>query len=255
MTFHFETAARTDVGRVRSLNEDSYLSRPDLGLWVVADGMGGHDHGDRASRLITDRLGEIENPGSARDLLRCVEQTLSRINDELRREAEPHGIIGSTVVALLVFDGHFACVWSGDSRIYRLSRGSFEQLTTDHTMIQEMVDEGRLSPQQARHHPLGNRITRAVGADNALQIEVIQGEIGSGDRFLLCSDGLTGELDDDRIVALLKGAGLEEAADKLLHAVLSTEARDNVTFVIVDARLAHEDDDMDSTVPQARQDN
>ena len=164
--FQYTSAAVSDVGRVRSLNEDAYLSRPDLGLWVVADGMGGHDAGDVASGMIVERLDKLQAPESARSFLNNVTGLLQGVNDELRQRAKAQGdncVIGSTVVAFLVYGRHYACVWAGDSRIYRLHRGRLQRLTRDHSYVQELIDRGNLSPEEAASHPQANVITRAVG--------------------------------------------------------------------------------------------
>jgi serine/threonine protein phosphatase PrpC len=241
----FVTAARTHVGRVRRLNEDSHLCRPELGLWAVADGMGGHAQGDRASRLITDRLAALAAPPDAPGLLRAVEQTLQDCNGELQRAADLD-VCGSTVVVLLAHGLHFAALWAGDSRLYRRRGGRLEQLTRDHSLVQEMVDRGRLTPEAARFHPLRNRITRAVGVDPVLELEALQDGLALGDLFLLCTDGLTSELEDDEIEALLATPDLEAAADALLAETLARGARDNVTLVLVRVETAV---DPDTTLP------
>jgi serine/threonine protein phosphatase PrpC len=127
----------------------------------------------------------------------------------------------------------FACLWAGDSRLYRLRAGRLERMTRDHSFVQELVDRGQLSPDAARSHPWRNRITRAVGVGEKLELDAIQGRILAGDVFLLCTDGLTGELEDAEIERVLAGAPPEDAADRLLEMVLARGARDNVTIVIV----------------------
>ncbi|HET6470116.1 MAG TPA: protein phosphatase 2C domain-containing protein [Geminicoccaceae bacterium] len=243
----FVTAARTHVGRVRRLNEDSHLCRPELGLWAVADGMGGHAHGDRASRLITDKLAAMPAPVDAPGLLRAVERELQDCNVELRRTAGRHDVSGSTVVVLLAHGPHFAALWAGDSRLYRLRGGRLQQLTRDHSLVQELVEQGRIGPEEARFHPLRNRITRAVGVDAALELEALQGSLAAGDLFLLCTDGLTGELEDDEIAARLGSNPPEAAAEALLAEALTRGARDNVTLVLVAVTAGA---DPDTTLPR-----
>jgi protein phosphatase len=221
------------VGHVRGLNEDSWLARPDLGIWAVADGMGGHDGGDYASALIVRELGRVRRPASARDLLHDVDQTLAQCNRALVERARGGELSGSTIVALLVFGENFAAIWAGDSRLYRLRRDRLDQLTRDHSYVQELVDSGQLTPQQARAHPLASRITRAIGADLELHLDVVDGRLEPEDSFLLCSDGLTGMVGDDVIAAIMAEAEPEAAVDRLIEAALAAGGNDNVTAVVV----------------------
>lgn len=244
-SFTFSTAARTHVGRVRQLNEDSYVARPDIGLWAVADGMGGHERGDEASRLIASRLEALTPPDSAPTFLRAVEGAVLACDQEVA--AWPEGTSGSTVVALLAFGGHFALLWAGDSRAYRLREGRLERLTVDHSLVQELVAAGELTPEAARHHPYRNRITRAVGVGHGLELDRLQGELAAGDLFLLCSDGLTGELRDDEIASLLAADAPDAAADRLIARALESGGQDNVTLVLVGIMPA--DQDLDATAP------
>jgi serine/threonine protein phosphatase PrpC len=228
-----QSAVRSHVGHVRALNEDACLVRPDLGIWAVADGMGGHERGDYASSLIIGELGRVRRPTSARELLHAVDETLARCNQTLLERAEDGELSGSTIVALLIFEQNFAAIWAGDSRLYRYREGRLEQLTHDHSYVQELVERGELLPEQARHHPLSNRITRAIGADRQLQLDVIDGRLEPGDLFLLCSDGLTGMVDDAAIAAALAGAEPEVAAERLIAAALAAGGSDNVSAIVV----------------------
>lgn len=227
------SAVRSHVGLVRTLNEDACLARPDLGIWAVADGMGGHDCGDYASNLIVGELGRVRRPGSARELLQAVDETLARCNKMLIARAEDGDLNGSTIVALLAFEQNFAVIWAGDSRLYRWRAGRLEQLTRDHSYVQELVERGELAPEQARRHPLANRITRAIGADRELHLDVVDGRLEPDDLFLLCSDGLTGMVDDGAIAAILTAAEPEVAADRLIEAALAAGGRDNVSVIVV----------------------
>jgi serine/threonine protein phosphatase PrpC len=223
----------THVGHVREQNEDSCLVRPDLGIWAVADGMGGHDCGERASGLIVGELGRVRRPNDARELLREVDRTLASCNRTLLERARDGEVSGSTVVALLVFDQHFAVIWAGDSRLYRLRDGRLEQLTRDHSYVQELVERGELAPEQAQEHPLASRITRALGADLQLQLDVVDGRLEPDDIFLLCSDGLTAMVDDATIAAILGESEPHAAADRLIEAALAAGGYDNVSAVVV----------------------
>src|SRR5574341_1441089 len=221
--FHFASGAATHVGRVRKLNEDSYLDRADLGLWAVADGMGGHDAGDHASRLTVAALGQIPLPSGAPAFLSSVKAALRAVNAELRREAAGRGpgrIIASTVVTLLAYGQHYACVWAGDSRLYRLRDETLLQISRDHSHVQELVEVQLLSPQEARNHPYSNVVTRAVGAADELELETCHDRLRPGDLFLLCSDGLSKEVEDDEIRAILMRESLFDAPYVLIESAI-----------------------------------
>ena len=239
--FSFVSGAATDVGCVRKLNEDAYLDRVDLGLWAVADGMGGHDAGDHASQLTIAALGQVAAPTSAATFLAQVKGTLKAANAELRREAAARGpgrIIASTVVTLLAYGQHYACVWAGDSRLYRLRDETLQQISRDHSHVQEMIDARLLSPEEARNHPYSNVVTRAVGAAELLELETCHDRLRPGDLFLLCSDGLTKEVEDDEIRAILMRESLFDAPYALIESAITRGARDNVTVVTVQCRVA-----------------
>lgn len=232
----FDTAARTHVGRVRKLNEDRVLTRPDIGLWAVADGMGGHQAGDLASRMIVEALDGIDPLGSGYAFLEEVQESVQRVNRALIAHSRLSGagtVIGSTLVSLLAYAGYFACLWAGDSRAYLLRDGRFEQITRDHSMVQEMIDSGALNRADARRYGRSNVITRAVGVNDRLALDVASGPMMPGDLFLLCSDGLTTMLDDHEILGLLAGKDLDAAVDALLAATLDRGAKDNVSIVLV----------------------
>lgn len=233
-SFAFASASVSEVGSVRKLNEDAALDRPDLGLWVVADGMGGHDSGDYASRLIVDLLSDIPPPSSAGALLSEARHRIEQANRMLRDKAEERGpgtIIASTVVALLVHGEHFACLWAGDSRLYRLRDGEMLQVSHDHSHVQELVDIGVLSAAEADSHPQANVVTRAVGADDELALDKKHDRLQAGDIFLLCSDGLTGVVPDEGIADILRREEIDQAAQTLVDMALERGSRDNITVV------------------------
>jgi serine/threonine protein phosphatase PrpC len=239
--FHLVSGAATHVGCVRKLNEDSYLDRADLGLWAVADGMGGHDAGDHASQHTIAALDQIAQPTSAPAFLSAVKSALESANADLRQEAAGHGpgrIIASTVVTLLAYGQHYACVWAGDSRLYRLRDETLQQVSRDHSHVQEMIDTRLLSPEEARNHPYSNVVTRAIGAADLLELETCHDRLRSGDLFLLCSDGLTKEVEDDEVRAILMRESLFDAPYALIESAIARGARDNVTVVAVQCRVA-----------------
>ena len=249
--FRLVSAARTDRGCVRPVNEDSYLARPDLGLWAVADGMGGHSQGDYASRLVTDRLGAILPPEDAPGLLRVVEATLGACHVALSVRGGTDLICGATIAALLAFDAHYACVWAGDSRIYRKRDGRMLQLTRDHSVAQELIDAGRIDAGAAQAHPNAHHVTRAVGVDGTLALDVLQGSFAAGDLFLLCTDGLTCELEDGALGTLLDGSDPQASADRLLGRALAAGARDNVTLIVLGCAAGDADDTTLPPLPAA----
>ncbi len=233
-TWRYRSAARSDKGRVRARNEDSVVDRPEAGVWAVADGMGGHDRGDRASAIIREELAGLERPdGPAGALAGAVRERLDAAHARVRAELGGGGPSGSTVVALAIEGGRYACFWAGDSRLYRCAGGAIERLTTDHSLVQELVDAGALPAAAAGGHPLSNRITRAVGVEAALDLAVREGEVADGERYLLSSDGLHGLLDDPALARLAAGDDLDEAADALVAAALDAGGTDNVSVVLV----------------------
>jgi len=232
----FSSVARTHTGG-RSLNEDRVLERPEVGLWAVADGMGGHKAGDVASSLVVEALGRVERFASGYAYLNDVAAQLQAVNREMLERGGGDQIrpslMGSTVVVLLAHEGYYACIWAGDSRAYLLRGGKLTRITHDHSLVQEMVDAGALTADQARSHPRANVITRAIGVANPLQLEKRHAPIEPGDVFLLCTDGLTGTMQDDEIEERLLGGSIEQAADDLLGLALGRHARDNVSLVLI----------------------
>jgi serine/threonine-protein phosphatase Stp1 len=233
----FKSCAATHRGSVRAHNEDAYLNRPDLGLWAVADGAGGHLAGDVAARTVIEALDTIPADLTGTEALAQVRLRLVGAHTALREDAESRGpgsIVATTVVALVARNDHFACLWAGDSRAYLLREGTLLQITRDHSLVQELLDAGAITEAEAEDHPRANIITRAVGAeDDGLELDKVTGELRVGDRFMLCSDGLTKTLSDAEIAAVL-ASGEEEAAERLLLAALAHHAADNVTAVTVD---------------------
>ena len=237
-SFQWSSADRSHVGMVRAINEDACLALPERGLWAVADGMGGHEAGDVASRLIVETLQQTPPPTDWRSFLDAVRERLCEVNRRLREESAQryqHRTIGSTVVVLAAYEGQCACLWVGDSRIYRLRDGQLQQLTRDHSHVQELVDQGLISPEEAHHHPLSNVITRAVGSADELHVDEVDYPLRAGDMFLLCSDGLNKTVSDEEIARLLSHSdhNCQEAVKAFIHLALMRDASDNVTTVVV----------------------
>ena len=235
--FRWQSASRSDPGCIRTVNEDACLEMANIGLWAVADGMGGHEAGDVASRMIMDSLRRLSWRPRLGELADAVEQQLESVNAQLLDLACADGedrVIGSTVAVLLALRRQGMCMWAGDSRIYRLRGGVMQQLTRDHSEFEDLLDEGLVNPEEAETHPSGNVITRAVGGLDELALDSVRVEIAGGDRFLLCSDGLYKELNETEIGERLAGGNCTEACTTLIETALERGSRDNVTVIVVD---------------------
>jgi protein phosphatase len=230
----FDTGSASHVGMVRNRNEDSLIARPEVGIWAVADGMGGHNAGDLASATVIGALKSIEPAHSAAELLARCEEHVVQANSALAEIGRQRGgVIGTTLAALLAYDTHFACVWSGDSRIYLVRDGAIALQSRDHTMVEEMVAAGQLSAAEARNSPRRNIITRAIGVNEHPELEIKDGTLRAGDAFVLCSDGLTAYVGDDEILQQVITATPQRACDALIDLTLSRGAADNVTVLVV----------------------
>lgn len=237
MTIHFQSAGRTDTGKVRRRNEDAILVRDETGLWVVADGLGGHAAGDYASHMIVERLAALPRDGDVFDFIESIEDTLSGINTDLRHAARTRGvdIIGSTIV-LLVHDKDFMlCGWVGDSRAYCHESGRLVQMTRDHVhgVKEDVTQFGNASP-QAQSQPGSGVLTRAIGAEDALFVDWVVAGNRPGTQFVLCSDGVNKEMSDAEIEAACRRHDMPEAVlGDIFETSLDRAARDNVSAVIV----------------------
>ena len=234
--FTWRSASATSQGNVRTHNEDAVLELPAVGLWVVADGMGGHNAGDVASRMIVEALCAIARPQRLSELLDGVEDRLQAVNERLYRSSleSGRGMTGSTVAALLAFDAYCLSIWAGDSRIYRLRDGSLTCVTRDHSEVQDLVDEGVINEQAAAHHNAANVITRAVGGGQDLYLDLELRELQHGDRYLLCSDGLYKELSKAILIQHLALHDVDRACKALMSQALAGPCNDNVSVVAVE---------------------
>ena len=229
--------AATHVGRVRAVNEDAILALPDRGIWVVADGMGGHAAGDVASQAVIESVAAIAPGLAPGDLMRALRRAILDAHARILAEAQARGCgtVGTTVVALILGQGHFACLWAGDSRLYRLRAGRIALLTTDHSVVASLVEAGRMTWDEAEHHPRSNAITRAVGVGDALDLDKVRGEVEAGDRFVLCSDGLTRYATFADLEAMAARAPIETLAETLVSFALDRGGGDNISVIVVDA--------------------
>jgi serine/threonine protein phosphatase PrpC len=209
-------SARTHVGRVRKVNEDSILALPEQGIWLVSDGMGGHTAGDFASQAIVEAVAMLPPGLAPAERMRGVRTAIHRAHDEIRDEAARRGAstIGATVVALILTDGHFVAFWAGDSRLYRLRDGDIELLSTDHSLVAALVLAGQMTWDEAERHPQANAITRAVGVGADFEVDKIRGDVSPGDRFLLCSDGLNKYADMATLTRILSATPIAPFAGK-----------------------------------------
>jgi protein phosphatase len=235
--FRWTSAARTHVGMVREINEDSFLEQPARGLWAVADGMGGHARGDVASRMVVESLSSIAAPAELAQFVNEARACLQAVNRQLLAEAiiRDVSIIGSTAVVLLACDGVCTCLWAGDSRIYLHRNASLRLLTRDHSQVEELLARGALTAESALHYPAQNLITRAVGATDTLELDEETLEVEDGDMFLLCSDGLSNSVSEEDIGSALAPGSCKQAAEALIALALKGGGRDNISAVVVRA--------------------
>lgn len=235
------TAAATHRGAVRELNEDAVLSLQGEGVWAVADGMGGHDRGDVASAGVVETLTHMQRAEDFDTSLANLQALIQAANRSLLDaigDSPRHRQPGTTVVALLIQDEEGAVTWAGDSRLYRLRDGILEQLTRDHSQVQQLVDEGLVDAADAEHHPMAHVITRAIGFDDPARLDTRRLSVQAGDRFLLCSDGLNRVVEDREIEELMATLTPERRAPTLVDLSLERGAPDNVTVVCVDCPAA-----------------
>lgn len=233
--FKWISCARSDVGRVRKVNEDACLERAEEGLWVVADGMGGHAAGDVASGMIVEEMGKVELSRPLSAVVTDVETRLMEVNNRLREMASSKNIstIGSTFAAIAIVGGYGVAMWVGDSRVYRVRDGKIVTVSQDHAFVEDLVEKGILSREDAASHPQSNLVTRAVGAQDHVKMDLEIFELEHEDTYVLCSDGLDKELSDEEIADLAINQPAEQLGDALVDEALERGARDNVTVISV----------------------
>ena len=228
--------ALTDVGCVRDANEDAYLSNNDRCFWVVADGMGGHQIGDVASKKIVERLNLVQPELSLANYVDTVEDALMQVNAQLLEHSQnelQNQTMGSTVVSMFIKNHVGISMWVGDSRLYRLRNRQLQQLTRDHSQVEEMLRLGLISAEDAKTHPNRNVITRAVGVEPNLYVDINVFSVQVGDTFLLCSDGLYNSVSSNDIKAQLTHKDPQTCATHLMGLSLENNADDNVSLIVV----------------------
>ena len=234
--------AGTDVGRIRSGNEDNFFAEADdrRGVFVVADGMGGHAAGEVASEMavtIVSRhllgLSSVRDTGASQLVSKSLQEANRAIFDRMLAESDKQGM-GTTASVMVLSDHGYLIGQIGDSRVYLYRDGTLVQITKDHSYVQEQVDAGLLTPEQARYHPYSNVITRCVGASDEVEADIHSGDVRVGDVFLLCSDGLTGMVDDRRLAQLLMArSGPGRIVDSLIAEANGRGGLDNITAIVI----------------------
>lgn len=235
---HYSAASYSHVGMVRKINEDACLELTWDGLWAVADGMGGHAAGDYVSSLAVDSLRQLPLIDGLEDFTQALRHTLAQVNSAVREETLRRGVamMGSTVVILAARGDRAVGLWAGDSRLYRLRDGRIERLSHDHSYVQELQDSGLLNEAEARVHPRGNIVTRAIGVEDQLELQAVDVQVLPGDTYLLCSDGLNKTAEDHEIADVLGHADPYQVVRSLVHLGLTRGAPDNITAVVVKAK-------------------
>ncbi|SMF21936.1 protein phosphatase [Alteromonadaceae bacterium Bs31] len=230
----WHSVGHSHVGRVRSLNEDAFFNSAELGLWAVADGMGGHSRGDYASKVVVESLVHFAKQKTLAESIVNLEVRFREAH-HICRNTFSGKRVGSTVAALFSFGRYCFCLWAGDSRIYRLRGENLELMTSDHTVAQEKCTRGELSPEKVASHPSAHVLTRAVGVHQTLHLDLHFDLVQHGDRYLICSDGLYNDLALSDIQQLLGSATAQQGLDALVDKAMDKGGRDNITAIIVDA--------------------
>jgi len=232
---NFRIGHGTHTGIKRDHNEDTYgISHDDM-IWLVADGMGGHDHGELASAMARDSILFHYNAGET------VKNSILKSNQSIIDSSYERGgdlPMGTTIVVLTIKDNKYFATWVGDSRIYRFHHDKLKPITTDHSYVQELVDQNLITEEQARTHPHRNVVTQALGVtDNSeIQVSIAEGTVEVGDKFLLCSDGLTEEVNDEKLEEIMcKKFSPQEITDQMTIAALKSGGSDNITVIVLEA--------------------
>ncbi|MCP4492610.1 MAG: serine/threonine-protein phosphatase [Gammaproteobacteria bacterium] len=232
----WKSAHDTNVGVIRQHNEDSVLSMPEQQFWAVADGMGGYEAGNVASSMIVSALQELKSEERLYRLVNSIEDRILDVNHRILEYADimlDGRTFGSTVVTLAIKGQVGVCVWAGDSRLYRYRNQQLAQLSRDHSQVQEQIQQGYITAEQAEHHPESNVITRAVGVDRELFVDVNVFRAQLGDIFLLCSDGLYNMLPKQAITDTLVNQPIDQAVDSLIGQAIEQGGDDNISVVLI----------------------
>lgn len=239
----WSSATASHAGSVRENNEDCFLDAGARGLWTVADGMGGLAAGDVASLNVINALDRFEPSGDLAADVDWLEDCLISVNRLLRQRHEwaPAKNMGSTVALLLVHRQIAIIMWAGDSRVYRFRNGALSLLTEDHSYVEELIRHGKVRREEANTHPAANIISRAVGIEDSLFMDLDYTPVADGDVYLICTDGLYRELNDAEIAECLGLGSIEESRDRLLQGALDAGAKDNVSLIVAKASASRDD--------------
>lgn len=232
----WKSAYDTNAGVVRALNEDSVLSLPEKQFWAVADGMGGYEAGNIASNMVVTSLQELDTSESLNRWVNNIEDRLLDVNHRILEYADimlDGRTLGSTVVSLAIKGRVGICLWAGDSRLYRLRNRRLIQLSRDHSQVQEQIQQGYITAEQAENHPESNVITRAVGAHNILYVDINVFSVQLGDVFMLCSDGLYNMVTDQTLTETLINLPIEQAVESLIQQAVDGGGDDNISVILV----------------------
>ncbi len=226
----------TDTGLVRTKNEDSILVHDDENVWIVADGMGGHHAGDFASQTITNNLSLFKQHSSLDDSILLLEENILNSNSIIRKKSYKLGrnaTIGSTVVCVYIWHNFLFTFWAGDSRLYRFRDSQLERLTEDHSYVEELVRMGKIEPRDAEEHPAANVVLKAVGIDDNLCMDFEYFELQEGDIYIICSDGLYKDLEEDKLTPIIEAHldDMTELSEALLASALEAGGTDNTSII------------------------
>lgn len=231
------SSAVTDIGNKRLHNEDAYFSSDEKGVWFVADGVGGHNAGDFASQSLVDSVSRFNPEQNLDDSVDTLEYIIHETNDMLVEKAasiDEAAVIGTTIALMVAHRSDAVLLWAGDSRIYRIRAREIEQLTHDHSLINEMIKNGEINPDDPDSYPESNKITRAIGFSKAVQLDHRNISILPGDRYIMCSDGLTKYVDDEEILSTSLDETVDSTTQALLQKALDGGGTDNITIVTVE---------------------
>ncbi|MCP4286270.1 MAG: serine/threonine-protein phosphatase [Gammaproteobacteria bacterium] len=235
-SFQIHSHGVTDTGHVRTKNEDSILVHDDENVWIVADGMGGHHAGDFASQTITNNLSLFKQHASLDDSILLLEENLLNSNSIIRKKSFKLGrnaTIGSTVVCVYVWKNFLFTFWAGDSRLYRFRDSTLERLTEDHSYVEELVRMGKIEAKDAEDHPAANVVLKAIGIDDNLRMDFDYFEMQAGDIYIICSDGLYKDLDEERLTPIIESNldNVTELSEALLTSSLDAGGTDNTSII------------------------
>ena len=231
---NWKSYAVSDTGNKRAINQDAYFCHDNHGVWLVADGMGGHEDGEIASQTIVQSIANLCESGKDNIRTTNITSMLEDVNQQIHHQnIALNRTVGSTIAMVMMNEDSFSYLWAGDSRIYLYRDKSLEQITTDHSYIQELLKLNKIAQNDAKHHKQRNLITRAIGIDKTIELESGTHDLQTGDKLLICTDGLYSELSSQEIATILEHDAPNAAAINLKKVCLSREASDNVSFIII----------------------